>query len=199
MIVSTGLTVPVAVAVRAMAPRAAGTVTYCAAFFPPSAHSQKAMPAMIASEPKAAASQNFRAPGPFMCAALGDSGNFSTLPRASTGDASELTLIVVSRIGGANGGFFATSLSAFAEPFGQSRQSSRCRLALSWPEPAERILIWVNGGRRMSRGQAPLPSPGRPELIAVKLTGIKRSTCRRAISSRFARCPLDPPQCGAAA
>jgi len=69
------------------------------------------MPAMIASEPKAAASQNFRAPGPFIWAAPADGGNFSTLPRASTGDASELTSIIVSRIGaGANG----ASQSAFA-------------------------------------------------------------------------------------
>jgi hypothetical protein len=59
-----------------------------------------------------------------MCAAFGPNGNFSTLLRASIGDASDLTLIVASRFGsGAKRRllrFFASSLSAFAKPFAKA-------------------------------------------------------------------------------
>ncbi len=91
MIVSTGLTVPVAVAVRVIVPRAAGAVTYCTALLPPSAHRQAANTATTRSKITAAASQNFLAPDHFAGAAVEDDGaDFNTFPRASTCGASEL-------------------------------------------------------------------------------------------------------------
>ena len=98
MIVSSGLTVPVAVTPSVTMPRATGTVTYCTLLFVPSPHSHTAIPAMIMIEAAVAASPYFPIPNQLFLAVDGGAVNFTTLPRLSTSDASELTLVVISRI-----------------------------------------------------------------------------------------------------
>ena len=98
MIVSTGLTVPVAVTVREIVPRATGTVVYCIVFLVLRLHEPTATAAMPRIETAATANLYFLRPGHAFLPMIGVFGNFMTLLGASTFGVSKLALMPISRV-----------------------------------------------------------------------------------------------------